>query len=94
MPLVWELTDELKHWLTPDKLRELNAGWRMQGIAYPDVVIEDFASVLVRDAMHYESLWATSKRNRGDSCRCYSHITDFTRGWSRWCITSSGCGTL
>ena len=28
----------------------------MQGIAYPDVVIEDFASVLVRDAMHYESL--------------------------------------
>jgi hypothetical protein len=56
MPLVWELTDELKRWLTPDKMRELNAGWRMQGTAYPDIVIEDFASVLARHEMHYESL--------------------------------------
>lgn len=28
----------------------------MQGTGYPDSVIEDFASVLVRDEMHYESL--------------------------------------
>jgi hypothetical protein len=28
MPLVPELTAELKGWLTPDKLRELNAFWR------------------------------------------------------------------
>lgn len=56
MPLVWELTEELKQWLTPNKLRELNAGWRVQGTGYPDAVIEDFASVLVCDVMHYESL--------------------------------------
>ncbi len=31
MPLVEELTEKLKNELTPDKLRELNAGWRAQG---------------------------------------------------------------
>lgn len=56
MPLVWDLTKELKQWLTPDKLRDLNAGWRAQGTGYPDAVIEDFASVLVIEGMHYESL--------------------------------------
>lgn len=56
MPLVWELTEKLKNELTPDKLRELNAGWKVQGTGYPDSVVEDFASVLVRDEMHYESL--------------------------------------
>jgi len=56
MPLVWELTDELKGWLTPEKLRELNNGWRSQGTGYPDEVIEDFITVLVIEEMHYESL--------------------------------------
>jgi hypothetical protein len=56
MPLVWDLTKELKQWLTPDKLRELNAGWQAQGTGYSDAVIEDFASVLVIEEMHYESL--------------------------------------
>jgi hypothetical protein len=56
MPLVWELTEELKGWLTPEKLRELNDGWRSQGTGYPDEVIEDFISVLVIEEMHYESL--------------------------------------
>jgi hypothetical protein len=56
LPLVGELTEELKNELTPDKLRELNAGWRAQGTGYPDTILEDFASVLVRDEMHYESL--------------------------------------
>jgi len=57
MPLVWELTEELKGWLTPEKLRELNEGWRSQGTGYPDEVIEDFISVLVIEEMHYESLF-------------------------------------
>jgi hypothetical protein len=56
MPLVGELTEELKQWLTPDKLRDLNVGWRMQGTGYPDTVIEDFATVLACKPMHYESL--------------------------------------
>lgn len=56
MPLVWELTRELKNWLTPDKLRQLNQGWRQQGGGYPDNVIEEFAAVLQRNDLHYESL--------------------------------------
>jgi hypothetical protein len=56
MPLVWELTDELKKWLTPTKLRALNRSWRSQGGGHPDVVIEDLASVLGKPEMHYESI--------------------------------------
>jgi len=56
MPLVWELTRELKAWLTPEKLRQLNHGWRLQGGGHSDNVIEDFASVLQRTDLHYESI--------------------------------------
>ncbi len=56
MPLVWELTSELKTWLTPEKLRELIVGWRSQGAVFSDAVIEDLVSVLVRPDMHYEAL--------------------------------------
>lgn len=56
MPLVVELTEELKNWLTPGKLEELNASWRTQGTGFPDPVIDDLASVLANDGMHYESI--------------------------------------
>ena len=56
MPLVWDLTAELKEWLTPDKLRWLNESWRSQGGGCPDAIIDDFASVLSRPDQHYESL--------------------------------------
>jgi len=56
MPLVWELTSALKSWLTPEKLRSLNEGWRSQGGCYPDDVIEELAKVLVHPDMHYESI--------------------------------------
>ena len=58
MPLVWDLTSELKTWLTPQKLRELNAGWCTQGLGggYPDEVIEELARVLVLPDLHYESI--------------------------------------
>jgi hypothetical protein len=56
MPLVWELTAELKNWLTPSKLRVLNQSWRLQGGGHPDGVIDDFASVLEKPEMHYESI--------------------------------------
>ena len=56
MPLVSELTTELRKWLTPQKLRELNASWRQRGGGYADVVVEDFVSVLTREDQHYESL--------------------------------------
>gem|GEM_PF-3791442 len=31
MPLVWELTRELKNYLTPKKFVSLNENWRSQG---------------------------------------------------------------
>ena len=54
MPLVWDLTAEIKDWLTADKLRELNAGWRLQGTGHCDAVIEDLISVLEGPHLHYE----------------------------------------
>lgn len=56
MPLVWELTKELKSWLTSEKLREFNQGWRAQGGGYPDEVIESFVDALERSDLHYEAL--------------------------------------
>ncbi|MBN3965834.1 hypothetical protein IMW75_11145 [Pseudomonas gregormendelii] len=56
MPLVWELTAELKSWLTPEKLRKFNLGWTAQGGGHPAEVIDDFISVWDRKDLHYESV--------------------------------------
>lgn len=56
MPIVWELTTELKDWLTPDKLYSLNAVWRAQGGGHSDEVIDDMARVLAMPDLHYESI--------------------------------------
>ncbi|WP_313220179.1 hypothetical protein [Stutzerimonas nitrititolerans] len=56
LPVVWELTGEIRDWLTPEKLRELNKGWRSQGTGCSDEVIEDFVSVLVMPDAHYENM--------------------------------------
>jgi hypothetical protein len=56
MPLAWELTDEIKKWLTPNKIRELNAGWRTQGTGFSDAVINDLISAIERPEMHYEAV--------------------------------------
>jgi len=56
MPLVWELTAEIRNWLTGQKIQELNVGWRMQHGGYSDAVINDLVSILERPGMHYEAL--------------------------------------
>jgi hypothetical protein len=56
MPLVWDLTAEIKAWLTPEKLRELNRGWRTQGTGNDDAVIDSVVASLVNPAMHYENM--------------------------------------
>lgn len=56
MPLVWDLTAEIKNWLTPEKFRELNKNWEYQGGGYPEHVIENFESVLRNPSLHYESI--------------------------------------
>jgi hypothetical protein len=55
MPLAWDLTNEITHWLTPDKLRELNHGWRGHRTGYAEAVIDDCANVLADGGMHYEA---------------------------------------
>lgn len=56
MPLVSELTSEIKSWLTPDKLRALNSGWRAQGRGWSDEAIEDLANILQMGELHYENI--------------------------------------
>lgn len=80
MPLVGELTAEIRNWLTPDKLRELNEGWRLQfkGGGYSDEILEDFNSALAIKALHYESvlghLETQFRRARGSSGQQYHHL--------------------
>ena len=58
MPLLKELSLELKCWLTPQKLRSLNEQWRSAGpeFDFSDAAIEKVASALALEEMHYENL--------------------------------------
>jgi hypothetical protein len=56
MPLVWELTNEIKTRLTEEKIRSLNANWRIRGGGYPDQVIDDLVDMLKRPNCHYEAI--------------------------------------
>ena len=56
MPLAMELTDELKRWLTPDKLMELNRVWRARGLGYHDDAIATLAGNLAAAGMSYEHI--------------------------------------
>ncbi len=56
LPLVWELTAEIKNWLTAKKIRELNACWRIQDNGYSDGVVDDLISMLERPDAHYEAI--------------------------------------
>jgi hypothetical protein len=55
VPLASDLTAEIKSRLTPEKLRELNTGWRAQGTGYPDAVIDSLVASLLNPSMHYEN---------------------------------------
>ncbi len=56
MPLVWDLTNQIKRWLTPDHLRSLNAGWHAQGGGRSAQVIDDMVRLLEMPNVHYESI--------------------------------------
>ena len=56
MPLALELTNEIRDWLTPEKLRMLNDVWRHQGAGHPDDVIAKVAEVLSIEEMNYEHI--------------------------------------
>jgi hypothetical protein len=54
MPLVWDLTEEIKRCLPPEKLRRFNASWRIQGGGCSDESINYLVSLLAQDSLHYE----------------------------------------
>lgn len=56
MPLVWDLTAELKSWLTPDKLRSLNVGWLAQGNGHRAETIDHLVRLLENPSLHYEAI--------------------------------------
>lgn len=64
MPLAWDLTAEIKAWLTSDKLKELNCHWRAHGIGYPDEVIGSVIPSLVNPSMHYENILGSIEVHR------------------------------
>jgi hypothetical protein len=80
MPLVWELTDELRAWLTPDKFRSLNHNWSKHGSGSPREVIDDVCQALTRlgtDGFHYESLLGyleTQFRRDRSNAQQYHHL--------------------
>jgi hypothetical protein len=56
MPLVWDLTAEIKNWLTASKLREVSRIWRATGSGPSEAVVEDVIPVLERPDLHYEAM--------------------------------------
>jgi hypothetical protein len=70
MPLAKDLTTEIKGWLTADKLRQLNDGWRLQGDGCSDQVINDCIVMLEHPSVHYEAILGyleTQQRRQQDN---------------------------
>lgn len=55
MPLVWELTDEIRRLLTPEAVRRQIAS-AAPGHGYPQALVEEFLTVLGRSELHYEQI--------------------------------------
>jgi hypothetical protein len=56
MPLVWELTDELRNLLLPAKLRSLNDSAKSQGLGFADDEIDTLVALLGTPNLHYEAV--------------------------------------
>lgn len=56
MPLVWELTAEIKRWLTPEKLISFNKNWKSQGGGWDQAVVSCLISLLENKDLHYENI--------------------------------------
>lgn len=85
MPLAWDITKELKDWLTPEKLRSFNEYWRTNGGGYPNEVIDNFLNIFVRTEQHYESIlgyletqYRRASESQQDYHGLYSWLVDMT----------------
>jgi hypothetical protein len=87
MPLVWDLSAEIRAWLTPDKLRELNQGWRTQGSGNPDEVIDALVASLLDGSMHYENILGNLEVqiNRPSAART-GHLRQAYHGLYSWLV--------
>lgn len=56
LPLVWELTAELKNWLTSEKIDWLNERWKAQGGGRSEKTIALVKELLNVDSFHYEAI--------------------------------------
>lgn len=56
MPLVSELTAEIKRWLTAGKVQEINGHQRSHGSGWDDDIVAMLISRLQNPQMHYESI--------------------------------------
>ena len=56
MPLVWELTAEIRRWLTKPKLAQYNNGWKLQGGGWDDYMIFELEKLLDNKNIHYEEM--------------------------------------
>jgi len=56
MPLVWELTAEIRLWLTPEKLISFNERWVAQGGGWDQDVISYLITLLNNNNLHYENI--------------------------------------
>jgi hypothetical protein len=56
MPLVWDLTKDLKSFLTPSKLQSLNAFGKAKGFGFADKEISTLEKLLGMPGLHYEAI--------------------------------------
>lgn len=56
MPLVWELTAEIRRWLTPEKLITFNNNWNSQCGGWDQDVVSYLISLLENENLHYENI--------------------------------------
>lgn len=56
MPLVGELSKQIRAILTPDYVRTTNSRYQKINMNYPDQIVERFIIILNTESMHYESI--------------------------------------
>lgn len=67
LPLRWELTAEIRRWLTPARLAAYNAGWEAQGQHWNHAVIDRLTELLADEDVHYEHLLQRLARESQDA---------------------------
>lgn len=84
LPLVWELTAELKNWLTPEKIGWLNEQWKSQGGGRSEKTISLTKELLSLDALHYEAILGALEVeiNRERDSHEYQEL----HGWYSWLL--------